>query len=232
MRRFEKGPEPEALRVLRRTPGASWSSVYGDQKAEIRAAALRDQQGLCAYCNRRVPDDPTTKVEHWSARNTQGGSSDPFEWEHLLAVCPGSAGAPQASQTCDTRRGNRTLVLHPARRPPDTDAAVRFLADGRATADSPALQFEVDEVLGLNTALLRQSRKEAIDAALAKINETRPLPVADRRRALQRLLEPYERAAGQLAPFPNAVLPWLRAALERADALGRRKRKTGNQRST
>jgi uncharacterized protein (TIGR02646 family) len=169
---------------------------------------MTEQRGLCAYCTRSLADDSTTTVEHWRARSAPG--TDPFAWEDLLAVCPGWAGSVQ---TCDRRRGNRPLALHPARPVPDVEQEVRFHADGRArVADEH--RHEVCEVLGLDAPLLVRARKQALDAVLAQLRRVPP----------GELLAIYEAPDGRLPPFPTLALAVLRKAAARKQSRSRRTR--------
>lgn len=154
-----KRKAPACLDVLRATPGASWASVHGDQKQELRRAALAEQGGVCAYCNRRIVDldrdeKPGCTIEHWSAR---GDGGDPFEWSDLIAVCWGNLdGVPH----CDKSRGKKPLTLHPADPRCDVEALVTFTADGRARCLAHAADIDT---LNLNHPTLVRSRREIVD---------------------------------------------------------------------
>ena len=119
MLRYVKGAAPKCLTSLSAAPQASWGDVHGDQRDEIRAGLIRDQAGLCAYCQRRIRVEGTMKIEHWAARS-RGGPH--FQWTNLLGTCDGIApGAPPRKYGeppeprfhCDTERGNATMFLHP-----------------------------------------------------------------------------------------------------------------------
>jgi hypothetical protein len=118
------------------------------------------------------------------------------------------------------------LTLHPARRPPNTEKTIIYLADGRARGTTQAVHREIDEVLGLNVAVLRLARRQVIRVVLDRIVQARGLGTqAGRLAALRRLHEPYVAQAGDLPPFPVAVLPLLERALARVENRGRRLRK-------
>lgn len=57
MLRIAKGPEPACLVALRTTPGASWASVSGAQRAEI-GAQLFDERGVSLQALVRRYTDP------------------------------------------------------------------------------------------------------------------------------------------------------------------------------
>lgn len=136
MRRIRKSPEPACLAACRRElqrddrdtgkPPTSkdWDNL-GACSGPVRAALVRDQAGLCAYCGRRLvvpPEDPAEqrgrerledmKIEHFIAR-----SVDPrcmFDWNNLLGVCSGRWEiAGRTIETCDQARGNEPLHIHP-----------------------------------------------------------------------------------------------------------------------
>jgi hypothetical protein len=103
---------------------------------------------------------------------------DPFAWPDLLGVCPGLPNG----ETCDRRRGDLPLRLHPARSVPDVEKVVRFQADGKLL-DGPFAK-EAREVLGLDQPLLVLSRREAIDGALETPDPQRALAHCRREGAL------------------------------------------------
>jgi uncharacterized protein (TIGR02646 family) len=216
MRRIEKGAPPDVVAELRRTPGADWGSVYGDQKEQLRSALAAEQKGLCAYCNQRLRPD-ATQVEHWSPRSDPG--TDPFDWTILLAVCPG--GTPSAPH-CDRLRKDRALTLHPARRPPDPERVVRFLGDGRVVERDDDVGRDAIERLGLNATLLVRARRQALGVVLEQLTALRGEP--QRLRALQ---QRYSEDNVELPPFPTLIRPHLARAVKQARARGRRRRVEG-----
>jgi uncharacterized protein (TIGR02646 family) len=208
MRRVRKGAPPPVLADLRRTPGATWASVHGDQKEQLRDVAVREQGGLCAYCNQVLRGDSTTTIEHWRPRSDP--ATDEFAWEDMLAVCPG--GTPK-QPTCDRSRGKRPLTLHPARAVPDVEKIVRFRLDGQVNVDAK-YRHEVCEVLGLDAPLLVLNRKEAVDALLRVIDRS----TANQRR---RLLDAWDT---EPKPFPTLLRPLLARKVALDNALSQRVR--------
>jgi len=115
-------PEPTCLKTYRETPGADWSSVHGESRAELRKQLWRDQEGLCAYCQSRIgpssdtgTDDAFAKlaestmtIEHFAARSVD--ASKTFVWENLLGSCKGTS---NGDEHCDKYRGAKPLPLHP-----------------------------------------------------------------------------------------------------------------------
>lgn len=218
MRFIQKGPPPSVIAELRRTPDASWAGVAGDQKEAMRAALRVEQRGLCAYCNRRLPEGAKTSVEHWSARSDP--QTDPFAWQDLLAVCEGLGEGP----TCDRRRGDESLRLHPARRPPDVEVAVRFYKDGRLRPADAQVEQECEQLLGLSDPVLVRARKEVANVVLERLAAAQARSAGDLAREVRKLREAFEANTGVLPPHPRVVVPLLDQAERRAEALKARPR--------
>jgi uncharacterized protein (TIGR02646 family) len=72
----------------------NWDGLGAADRTPIRESLVRDQGGLCAYCQRRITldEEPTTglpqmKIEHWRPRSDP--DTRPFVWLDLLGVCRG-----------------------------------------------------------------------------------------------------------------------------------------------
>ena len=181
---YAKGPEPTGLEQARATPGAVWNhppSCF--DKQAVREALTRDQQGLCAYCQRRIKpyyrhaddalaSDRSTRVEHWHARAAGGAH---FQWSNLLGVCKGIVddsdhpdvdhGRPVVRvETCDTVRGSQPLQMHPVRgQGLSPRSHLTYLASGRIIAKDARASADL-QILGLNAPHLIRGRAAAFDA--------------------------------------------------------------------
>jgi uncharacterized protein (TIGR02646 family) len=74
---------------------------FGSRAAqECRAIAVRDQCGLCAYCEQKIsPDDPLhCRVEHFHPKSDSSGTWG-TDWQNMLAVCDGGSVAQQEERT-------------------------------------------------------------------------------------------------------------------------------------
>lgn len=228
MRTIQKGaPPPAAVRL--HAQRATWGEEGPGDKEALRDAAIVEQRGLCAYCNGRLLRDSTTSLEHWRPRSDPNTSH--FEWRNLLAVCPGGQHDEwlrvdkklMSPLHCDKSRGNRSLSINPIAPAPDTEALVKYLPDGKVAANDTRYEVELLQTLNLNAAALVRSRRSVIDAVLLKIQQVGKLPGhAAQLKAVRALLTPYEAAVGDLPPYPLAVLPRLRRAVELAEARGTR----------
>jgi uncharacterized protein (TIGR02646 family) len=182
MIRYVKGPPPGNLTTLAATPQMNWAGLGAADRDPIRAALLRDQGALCAYCQRRITADadPVSglsqmKIEHWIPRSQP--EVRPLVWSHLLGVCLGvspdfaESAAGRKTAHCDTSRGNHTLFLHPvAGQGPDPTVHLRYAKDGRAEAANQDARVANDiRALNLNARQLVRGRAAVLDAAWKRL---------------------------------------------------------------
>lgn len=184
MIRYTKGSPPVVLTTIAAArPRREWNDLGREDRDPIRAALVRDQGWLCAYCQSRIkPEDSAAgisqmKIEHWIPRNPDRDTSvedtdHQFLWSNLLGVCPGvSAGrttpADRHATHCDTSRGNATLFLHPVEgRGPDPREHLQYSRDGEVTSSVQNDHVDKDiEALNLNAAPLVRARKAVFFAA-------------------------------------------------------------------
>lgn len=181
MIRYAKGPAPRQLTTLAATPRMDWDGLGAADRDQIRAALVRDQGSLCAYCQRRITpdDDPRTgrnrmKIEHWLPRNpaepdARMGTDHHLLWSNLLGVCLGVSSDPGAPSVrishCDTSRGNAKLFLHPVDgQGPDPRDHLRYTQGGVIEPIEPSPRVEADiGALNLNAPQLQRGRREVLD---------------------------------------------------------------------
>lgn len=164
-----KGREPEALvaakRTIRNTPDATfcYESLRGDSKREVLEALLVEQGHLCAYCMCRIgTEGHTATIEHLIPQHPDDSAANgelSLSYRNMVAVCDGRGGA-----TCDKRRGNRSLMVDPAKR--HTLETIYYHRDGRIDAEDKSIQHDIQSTLGLNDARtnLCANRSESIKA--------------------------------------------------------------------
>lgn len=184
MIRYKKGPPPAVLTTIAAArPRREWNDLGREDRDPIRAALVRDQGWLCAYCQSRIkPEDfaagtSQMKIEHWIPRNPDpdAGIEDTdhhFLWSNLLGVCPGvsaewNTAVDRNIHHCDTSRGNATLFLHPVEgRGPDPREHLQYSKDGEVASSVQNDVVDRDiEALNLNTAPLVRARQAAFFAA-------------------------------------------------------------------
>lgn len=125
-------------------PHQSWQIFHQRNKQgyrDIKKQLLKDQYGLCAYCEIRIKmaeeenqvDD--FRVEHFHPKSltSEGGHNYHLDWYNMLGVCHGGSQPLVAeseqrysphkwNRTCDVPKGNKpihNLILNPLRIPAD-----------------------------------------------------------------------------------------------------------------
>ena len=211
MRTIAKGPEPHSLTKYRLTPGASYAG-YPD-KDGLRRLLVNEQRGLCCYCLRRIrPQYGTMKIEHWHSQAPTRYPAEQLIYSNLLGACLGNEGQPSDHQHCDTRKGDRDFSRNPASPMPRVEDLVRFKGDGRIVSDNLAFSAELNDVLNLNEAFLKNSRKAVLDAFTSELGK-RHLP----RATLLKWARDWngETDTGELREFCQVVVYWLQKRLAR-----------------
>lgn len=210
---IKKGSEPPEMRLYRETtPQATYG---GMPKPAVRQALHRDQGGLCAYCMRRIYDNPPSgtqirlTIEHWSPQSTDDTRT--LHWPDLMAVCDGKI---DGTQICDKARGAKPLDVHPVRDAASMESRCRYFGDGRIQIDS-----KLDDIstLNLNNKSLCNSRTEIIKILLQRIGG------ADQS-ALRAELARWEArdGAGLRREYAGVACYLLRKAIKQAEGRARR----------
>lgn len=211
MRTIAKLPEPVSLTEYRASPGATYED-YPDKTA-LRTHLVREQRGLCCYCLSRIRNEyRAMKIEHWHCREDYSGEQ--LDYSNLLGVCTGNEGKALREQHCDTRKRNKVLSRNPANPAHTVEAVLRFEGGGRLVSTDPVFDQEINGVLNLNLAFLRNNRKAVLDAFLGAL----PRAGEIKRSRLEDWLREWngDSGAGDLPEFCQVVVYWLRKRLARA----------------
>lgn len=205
MIRYRKGPTPSAdpddrapdgakvLLEASSTPGMDWDGFH--ERQPVREALVRDQRGLCAYCQRRIEADDAMHIEHWVARSAST-KADEFRWANLLGVCRGvtadwTRDDRRPVRHCDTSRGDTPLFLNPVEGegPSPRDHLVYSRTSGAISprGGDPRVAKDI-ETLNLAATVLERGRAQALDG-FRKLAEQHAYAPA----YLRKQLEEYER---------------------------------------
>jgi uncharacterized protein (TIGR02646 family) len=211
MRRIAKGREPASLTQHRQTDHANYDN-YRD-KATLREFLVAEQRGLCCYCLSRIrPQSPAMKIEHWHSQENY--RDEQLVYANLLGVCFGNEGQPRQQQHCDTRKGDNDFSRNPADPVRPIESFVRFEGDGRIVSTDPAFDRELNDVLNLNVAFVKNQRKAVLEGFIISLKERGQL----QRATLEKWLSDWngESHAGELRPYCQVIIYWLRKRLARA----------------
>ncbi len=210
MRTIRKSREPASLAQHRCAPHADFDN-YADKDA-LRIALAAEQRGLCCYCLERIrPETGAMKIEHWHSQDRF--PAEQLDYQNLLGSCLGGQGQPPHQQHCDTKKGNARFSRNPANPAHRIESFIRYEGDGRIVSGDRAFDAELNEVLNLNAALLKNNRKAVLDgfrSALAKRGNLRRI-------TLERWLRDWNGESGpnELRPFCQVVVYWLRKRMAR-----------------
>jgi len=213
MRAITKGAEPPSLTAHRQTPHCDYDN-YAD-KAALRHALVSEQRGICCYCMGRIRNGPTSmKIEHWQCRHWYQDKQ--LNYSNLLGACLGGNGQPPHLQHCDTRKGDQDLKWNPADPSHSIESRLRYEPDGSIRSNDDEFDRQLDQVLNLNLAFLKNNRKGVLDAVLSwwrheKARLRGPVPrsryEAERNRRIG--------GVGELQPFSQVVVWWIEQRLAR-----------------
>lgn len=211
MREIIKNKEPASLTRHRTTPYADYDNYV--EKESLRNSLVEEQRGLCCYCLSRIKSN-VMKIEHWHCQAKY--SNEQLDYQNLLGVCLGNEGHSRREQHCDTRKGDNDLSRNPANPEHKVEDFIRFRSDGHITSDDPTFNQELNDVLNLNIALLKNQRKEVLNAFTAQLSR---IPGKMPRTKLEKWLREWngESDTSELKPFCQVIVYWLRKRLKRSD---------------
>ena len=219
MRAITKGPEPTSLTAHRQRPHGDYAN-YRD-KDELRRALVTEQRGLCCYCTGRIrAEQAAMKIEHWRCQARYPDRQ--LDYRNLLASCHGRVcgpgGQPPHLQHCDTKKGDSDLERNPADPDHRIETRIRYEPDGAIRSEAD-FDDQLNEVLNLNLAVLRNNRAGVLDAVLdwwkrEKVRIGRPVP----RDRFVRERDKRIGGDGVLAPYCQVAVWWLNQKLDRMTA--------------
>jgi uncharacterized protein (TIGR02646 family) len=216
MRAITKGAGPPSLTTHRQTPHSDYDN-YADKDA-LRHTLVTEQRGLCCYCMGRIYNGPTRmKIEHWHSQRCH--PEEQLNYRNLLGACLGGQGQSPDLRHCDTCKGDRDLQWNPADPAHHIETRVRYEMDGSIRSDDPTFDVQLDDVLNLNIAFLKNNRRGVLDAVLAWWKYEKEV----RRGAVPRAHFEQERnrridGAVRLEPFCQIAVWWLDQRLARMPA--------------
>lgn len=158
-----------------------------EAKEALRTSLVEEQGEICAYCMRRIKNDSTTKIEHYTPRD----SENELDYNNLLAVCSGNMGQPYNLQTCDTRKGNIPIYINPQQK--SHIMKIKYRKDGTIESSDPKANRDINEILNLNCeyGYLKRNRKQAYDQLIFLLSSTHSNK-AETRRTLLKLRNRYQ----------------------------------------
>lgn len=216
MRAIAKGAEPASLTAHRQTPCCNYEN-YKDKPA-LRLALVTEQRGLCCYCMGRIRNSTNTmKIEHWRCQRYH--LVEQLLYQNLLGACMGGEGQPPRLQHCDTRKGDLNLKWNPADPGHHIETRIRYEMDGSVRSDDTEFDTQLNDILNLNLAFLKNNRKGVLDEILSWWRNEKevlrgPVPRARFEAERNRRIA----VIGNLEPFCRVAAWWIEQRLARMEA--------------
>lgn len=118
----------------------------------IRKNLLQEQRYLCAYCMKRINDNPfDVAIEHWFPLSKDKEKA--LDYNNMIGVCKGGAsvkvtGREKRELCCDAYKGDEEITISPLNR--DHMERIKYTKDGKIYTSDPILDEDIKERLRLN----------------------------------------------------------------------------------
>lgn len=214
MRTIKKGREPRSLERYRQTDGATYAGLPREVKDEIQAQIVEEQRGICCYCQSRIrPSWDGMKIEHWQSQCDNKFPERQLDYSNMLGACLGGQKhgekSPSETHHCDTAKGESDLCFSVCDSAHPIDHKIRFLGNGKISANDAEIDRAINAVLNLNLPRLVNNRKAVLSAFQQRLQKGRRVDPA-------RELPKWDGSeAGELPEFAQVVVYWLRKRLTR-----------------
>lgn len=210
MRGIQKGAEPRLLTRYRAAGGEYDGHDFTPVKNAVRLSLLKEQGHLCAYCMTRITLD-NMKVEHWACQ--ADNSALQLDYSNLLGCCKGDEGEKFVNQTCDSRKGNKTLKFNPSRPQDRINTLIQYGGQGKIYSTDEEFSTQINTILNLNKARLVENRLNILALLRSKLSCK-----SGKRRTkaeIRRLLDEYMNinAQGHLRAYCGLVENYLSSKL-------------------
>ena len=196
-------------------------------KQKLRVVMYREQRSLCIYCERRVTEDPTPRIDHWYPLSRDRELA--LHWDNLYLSCP-------SPETCDSAKDDHPFRWDDASMPWPVDfpyeVVVGFtsrgeiyirsdvaLPDATRRALELALAGHIDGarvrrgIVNLNHPALVEARAAAIDSERIRIERDFEDRTATRDQRDERSIQLL--GQDQRPAFVSIRVAWLRKTLGR-----------------
>lgn len=156
MRNIQKKREPRLLTEHRCHENAIYENMPQPARDQLKRQLLEEQGWLCAYCMGRI-SETDMKVEHVASRHEHPERQ--LDYSNLVACCSGNEGKRRSEQHCDTHKGSKSLSKNPAAPADRTEESIQYDTQGYIYSTDPVFEKDINDVLNLNTDVLRHNRK-------------------------------------------------------------------------
>lgn len=121
-------------------------------KDKVRRSLVEEQHYLCAYCMKRIHNDPlSTTIEHWFPLSKDKERA--LDYNNMVGVCKGGSSVKVADGDkrelcCDANKGDIEIVISPMNK--DHMSQIKYTKDGRIYTANTVLDKDINKKLRLN----------------------------------------------------------------------------------
>ncbi len=176
MLNIQKGAEPTQFRDwkeemkgkydLKNYPENYDKIFFKGVKPALQEGLCKEQGYICCYCMQRIePTGTKMHVEHF--RSQDSFKEDKYEYSNMLAACCGNSNIKGAEKHCDASKAEGVLKYNPSDSSSDIEVLISYDPDGTIRSSDGEFDSQLNSVLNLNAAFLKNNRK-AVKNAIVK----------------------------------------------------------------
>jgi uncharacterized protein (TIGR02646 family) len=135
-----------------------WEKLSGQTKRKLLHLLIKEQGGICCYCEQRlVPEE--SHIEHLKSRHYFQNRT--FDFYNLFCSCGGGDDFPKGeTKHCGHKKSDKEIFVSPLHS--NCNAQFTFLYDGTVKSKKEKVNATID-CLGLNTPELKALRNAVIE---------------------------------------------------------------------
>jgi uncharacterized protein (TIGR02646 family) len=201
VRHIVKRREPLALTNYRAFAGAKFDGDNGfpPVKQAIREASIAEQRGICGFCEQRIEaTNDSMRIAHRVPQSVDPARD--LDWQNMLAACRGNEGSIPTH--CDVAQRNTPIQLDPTQQ---THCATLGFDGDRLVSSNAQFVREIDDVLALNSDMMRDRRRRTLEAFIRASFEGRG---SVDHKVLERMKKKLS-SAGPLPAFFSYLESWV-----------------------
>lgn len=121
-------------------------------KELIRKSLLIEQHYLCAYCMKRINDNPLyTTIEHWFPLSKDKERA--LDYNNMIGVCKGGSSVKleegnKRELCCDAHKGDEEITINPLNQ--EHMRQIKYTKDGKIYTSDETLDDDITKKLRLN----------------------------------------------------------------------------------
>lgn len=157
-------------------------------------------------------DRNTMKIEHWHCQSKY--PAEQLDYKNLLAACKGNEGSIRRELCCDTRKGDDDLRFNPADTGKPVENHIHYGIDGRIESRDSIFDRQINDMLNLNSALIKGNRKAVIKSVRDALSKKSCLW---KKRDIKNFIQKWDRSdsKGLFKEYKGAALYFLNLKLRK-----------------